>query len=146
MTVSVHDNWLYAQAVDHQRRRIVLHTVFPHVEPWEYTDVVFEGVVVHHFDRQQVGDDEGPANVLVDVEETDPLWLLGQYKDLLERWKGYGWPVHKYEGLDDLVAQLTRTGARCFGVDGTVGLHGFVFARTMELRRRESGSRAAVAD
>ena len=31
------------------------------------------------------------------------------------------------------------SGARCFGVHGTVGLHGFVFARTMQLRPRESG-------
>jgi hypothetical protein len=95
-----------------------------HVEPWEYTGVLFEGVVVHHFDRQQVGDEKGPASVLFGVEETDPLWLLGQYEDLLEREKGYGWPVHKYGSLDDLVGQLTGSGARCFGVHGTVGLHG----------------------
>ena len=95
-----------------------------HVEPWEYTGVLFEGVVVHHFDRQQVGEAKGPASVLFGVEETDPLWLLGQYEDLLEREKGYGWPVHKYGSLDDLVGQLTGSGARCFGVHGTVGLHG----------------------
>ena len=55
MRDSVHDNWLYAHAVDHERCRIVLHTVYPHVEPPEYTDVVFEGVVVHHFEQQKGG-------------------------------------------------------------------------------------------
>ena len=148
MSVSVHDNWLYAQAVDHQRRRIVLYTVFPHVEPWEYTDVVFTGVVAHHFERQQFGDDgEAPANVLFDVDEvTDPLGLLAEYEDLLMRTKGWAWPVDEYGSLDDLVSRLAGAGARCFAVVGTWGVHGFVFARTMELRPRASGTRASVAD
>jgi hypothetical protein len=51
MRDSIHDNWTYVQAVDHERRRVVLHTVWPHCEPPEYTDIVFEGVVVHHFER-----------------------------------------------------------------------------------------------
>jgi hypothetical protein len=147
VTVSVHDNWLYAHAVDHQRRRVVLHTVFTHVEPWEYTDVVFTGVVAHHFERQQFGGGEAPANVLFDVEEvSDLLGLLREYEELLRRTKGWGWPTLEYEGLDDLVAQVARAGARCFAVVGTWGLHGFVFARSMELRLRASGARASVAD
>jgi hypothetical protein len=135
---SVHDNWVYAQVVDHEGCRIILHTVWPHVEPPEYTDVVFDGVVVHHFEQQKVGGGRYPANVLFDVGEADPLFLLGQYEDLLRRTKNYGWPVFSYEGLDDLVGQLTAGGARCFEVHGVCGLHGFVFARSMELRARDS--------
>ncbi len=134
----VHDNWLYAQTVDHERCRIVLHTVYPHVEPPEYTDVIFEKVVVHHFEQQQVGGGPLPANVLFDVEESDPLFLLGQYAELLARTKQYGWPVFHYEGLKDLVSQLTADGARCFEVHGVCGLHGFVFAKSMTLRPRTS--------
>src|SRR5262249_10122899 len=115
-------------------------TVWPHVEPPEYTDVVFDGVVVHHFEQQKVGGGPVPANVLFDVEEADPLFILAQYEDLLSRTKQYGWPVSRYEGLKDLVTQLTVGGARCFEVHGVCGLHGFVFARSMELRAR--GSRA----
>jgi hypothetical protein len=137
MRDSVHDNWLYAQAVDHERRRIVLHTVYPHTGPPEYTDVVFEGVVVHHFEQQKVGGDV-PANVLFDVEESDPLFILGQYADLLARTKDHGWPVFRYEGLEDLVAQLTAGGARCFEVHGVCGLHGFVFGASMEFRARRT--------
>ena len=37
MRESVHDNWVYGQVVDHERCRIVLHTIYPHVEPSEYT-------------------------------------------------------------------------------------------------------------
>ena len=138
VTLSVHDNWLYAQVVDHERCRIVLHTVYPHVEPPEYTDVVFEGVVVHHFEQQKVGSGPLPANVLFDVEVTDPQVLLGQYADLLARNKNYGWPVLNYKTLDDLVRQLTARGAKCFKVHGVCGVDGFVFAASMDFRPRNS--------
>jgi hypothetical protein len=140
---SVHDNWVYAQAVDHERCRVVLHTIWPHSDPPEYTDIVFEGVAVHHFEQQKMGGGPCPANVLFDVEEADPLDILGQYQGLLARTRNHGWPVLRYDGLEDLAAQLTAGGARCFEVHGVCGLHGFVFARSMELRARES--RAEVA-
>ena len=85
MRESVHDNWIYAQAVDHERCRVVLHTVWPHCEPPEYTDVVFDGVVVHHFEQQKVGGGPYPANVLFDAEESEPAFILGQYTELLAR-------------------------------------------------------------
>jgi hypothetical protein len=138
MREHVHDNWIYAQAVDHERCLIVLHTVYVHTEPPEYTDIVFAGVVVHHFEQQKVGGGEVPANVLFDVEETDPLLVLAQYEELLARTKDYGWPVPDYEGLEDLAEQLTAGSARCFEVNGVCGISGFVFARSMELRARES--------
>ncbi len=138
MRDSVHDNWVYAQAVDHERCRIVLHTVYPHVDPPEYTDIVFEGVVVHHFEQQKVGGGTYPSNVLFDAEESEPAFILRQYAELLARTKSHGWPVLKYNGTEDLLSQLTAGGAKCFEVHGTCGLHGFVFAKSMELRRRKS--------
>ncbi len=141
---SVHDNWVYAQAVDHERCRIVLHTVYPHAEPPEFTDIVFEGVVVHHFEQQKVGGGSYPANVMFDVEESEPGLILGQYAELLSRTKNHGWPVFKYDGIEDLVSQLTAAGTKCFEVRGTCGLNGFVFAVRMEFRRRQL--RAEVTD
>jgi hypothetical protein len=141
---SVHDNWVYAQAVDHERCRVVLHTVYPHVEPPEYTDIVFEGVVVHHFEQQMVGGGPDPVNVLFDAAEADPAILLGQYTELLARTRNYGWPVPSYDGTGDLVSRLTAGGTRCFEIHGTCGLHGFVFAASMEFRRRPS--RAEVTE
>jgi hypothetical protein len=136
--VSVHDNWLYAQAVDHEQRRIVLHTVYPHVAPPEYTDVVFEGVVVHHFEQQGFGNSSKAANILFDVQETDSFFILRHYETLLASTRDYGWPVLRYENLNDLVAQLTAGGAKCFEVHGTLGLHGFVFAQSVKFRARQA--------
>src|SRR5204863_3753197 len=116
MRQHVHDNWIYAQAVDHERCRVVLHTVWPHGRPPEYTDIVFEGVVVHHFEQQKVGSGPHPANVLFDVEEAEPGFILGQYRELLARTEGYGWPLMEYDGIEDLASRLTARGAKCFEV------------------------------
>ena len=144
MRDSVHDNWVYAHAVDNERCRIVLHTVYPHVDPPELTDIVFQGVVVHHFEQQMVGRGERPAVVLFDVEESEPAFILGQYTELLARTKNYGWPVLRYESIEDLVSQLTIGGCKCFAVNGVCGLQGFVFAASMQLRSRTL--RAEVTD
>ncbi len=144
MPASVHDNWVYAQAVNHERCRIVLHTVYPHVQPPEFTDIIFEGVVVHHFEQQKVGGGPTPANVLFDVEEADGRDVLAEYGDLLARTKNHGWPVLKYAGVDDLAAQLTAAGAACFRVSGVCGLNGFVFAASMEFRKRVSRAEVGV--
>ena len=146
MPDSVHDNWVYAQAVDHERCRIVLHTVYPHVEPPEYTDIVFEGVVVHHFEQQKVGGGPYPANVLFDAEEAPAREVLRAHLPLLERLRNYGWPVFKWSDLADLAEQLTAGGAKCFGVHGTCGLHGFVFAASMEFRARQGRAQVTQAE
>ncbi|HEY1066134.1 MAG TPA: hypothetical protein VGE52_08490 [Pirellulales bacterium] len=138
MEANVHDNWLYAHAVDHHHRRIVLHTVYPHVEPAEFTDLVFEGVSVHHFEQQLMSSGPAPAVVLFGVEEVDAKWLLEQYGELLDRTKGYGWPIHAYDDLDDLIKKLTARGEKCFEIHGTIGIEGFVFAARMEVRSRRS--------
>lgn len=144
MPTSVHDNWVYAQATDHERCRIVLHTVYPHAQPPEYVDVVFEGVVLHHFEQQKVGNDPAPANVLFDVEEADPLFILTNYEDLLARTKNHGWPGPNYENVEDLAASLTASGAKCFHVDGVCGLEGFVFATSMQFRIRSSRAEVII--
>lgn len=143
MRDGVHDNRVSGQAVDPEQCRLVLHTVWPHAEPPEVTDIAFDGVVVHHVEQQKAGGGPFPATVLFEVEEADPALLLWEYTELLARTKYFGWPVSRYEGLSDLVTQLTVDRARCFEVQGVCGVHGFVFARSMELRPRTS--RAEVA-
>ena len=136
--LSVHDNWVYAQAVDYETCRVVLYTVFPHSQPPEYTDIAFEGVVVHHFERQLTGGSSGPANVLFDVEEADPLHVFAEFKGVIDRLKNHGWPVAEYTDVDDLVAKLTRAGAICYTVHGSCGLDGFVFASSVQFLPRPS--------
>jgi hypothetical protein len=142
--VSVHDNLVYAQVVDYDNCRVVLHTVYPHADPPEYTDIVFTGVVAYHVEQQAFRAGGVSANVVFDTEEADAPMVLGRYAELLAGAKQYGWPVLEYDGLADLAARLTVCGAKCFEVHSSCGLSGFVFAADMELRRRSS--RAQVAD
>ncbi|OWK45142.1 hypothetical protein FRUB_01473 [Fimbriiglobus ruber] len=138
MSVSVHDNWVYAHSVDYEKRRVVLYTIYPHVQPPEYTDVVFDGVVFHHFEQQKIGNGVVPANVLFDVEEADPMFTLNEYKELLARGRNHGWPGQDYDSLENLSARLTASGARCFRVSGVCGLDGFVFASSLQFLTRSS--------
>lgn len=138
MARSVHDNHVYLQIVDHEAARIVLHTWYPPA-PDEYTDIVFEGVVVHHFERQAVGPDA--QIILFDVYEGDAADLLAGWESLLAVTKNYGWPVQDYTTVDDLVARLTADGARCYLVHGVIGLDGFVFAKRMKFVERAAKAR-----
>ena len=143
LEAGIHDHWVYGQAVDHEKGVIVLYTIFPHVTPSLYVDVIFEAVVVHHFEQQNVGG-QAPAVVLFDITEEDPYFILNPYTTLLQKTKNYWWPMSGYTGIDDLVTKLTAGGAKCFNIHGTCGIHGFVFAKSMSLRKRTS--RASVTD
>ncbi len=139
MEISLHDNWVYALCVDHESQMIVLHTVYPHSEPYEFTDVIFADVLVHHFETQcMTTDPRYPSNVLFDIEEEEAGTTLGRYWDFISSNQNYGWPASGWNGRGDLAGILTSQGHRCFHIHGTVGLDGFVFAMTMILRPRTS--------
>jgi hypothetical protein len=136
--INLHDNWIYAQSVDHDARVIVLHTVFAHAEPWEFSDVVFEEVLVHHFETQGMTTRPPyPSNVLFDIEEEDVAITLERYREFILPKCRYGWPVGGWEDLGALAGLLTAQGHRCYHVHGTVGLDGFVVARGMRVVRRD---------
>lgn len=138
---SVHDNWLYAETFDHERRRIVLHTVYPHGETpddMEWTDVIFEGVVTHHFQEANYTSGPDPACVLFDIVDRDAFEVLRKYAELLASTRNRGWPLLHYTSLEDLAARLQTGGARCYEVQGVCGIQGFVIAASIEFRTRES--------
>lgn len=139
MDIGLHDNWLYAHMVDHDSRTIILHTMYPHGASPEFTDVIFEEVLVHHFETQCMRPDSGyPSNVLFDIEEEDATTTLGRYWEIISPKRNYGWPATSWKTMDELAAVLTTHGHRCFHIHGTVGLDGFVFARTMNVVARPS--------
>ena len=142
VSISVHDNFVYAQAVDYGHGRIVLHTVYADAEPHEYTDVVFDGVLACHLEQEQFGRSPYGANILFDVKEAELKNTLGQYGELLARTKNYAWPILEYETVEDLVKKLTASGAKCFEVHSSFGLCGFVIATSLEIRPRKSRAKA----
>ncbi|HEY2584138.1 MAG TPA: hypothetical protein VGI81_00065 [Tepidisphaeraceae bacterium] len=126
---SVHDNVVYSYIVECEDRRIVLHTQFRDGAADEYTDVVFTGVVAHHFECVL------PGNILFDVTETSPRAIIQTWSALFAAQKNYGWPnmIH-YRDVDDLIGILDSGGVRGFEIGSSLGLGGWVLATAMELQ------------
>jgi hypothetical protein len=137
MHSEVHDNHLYAYVVDCENQRIVLHTVFRDREPHEFTDVVFHGVCAHHFEQAL------PGNILFDVEEIDVDVLVRENASLFEASWRYAWPPIEYRGdLATLTAALRGASIRAYSVSSSLGLSGWVLARTCERYSRGVGAAA----
>src|SRR5689334_5956983 len=74
---NIHDNFVYALAVHLEQRVLVLHTEYrDRPAPFEFTDVRFLGVVVHHFD------DVAAPSILLDIMAVSPDWILKQGGEL----------------------------------------------------------------
>jgi hypothetical protein len=130
---NIHDNFVYAYAVLIDRRQLILHTQYRDVEPGELTDIIFSGVVAHYF--QDVGYD----NILLDIEEVEPEFIVHQQAELLSRRKNYGWPPLEYNSPADLIARLKEQRVRGYLVMGSAGLDGFVLACRVSYVTRTEG-------
>jgi hypothetical protein len=132
MERSVHDNLLYGYEVACEGRRIVLHTEFRDGGVEEFTDVIFSGVVAHHFQDVLTG------NILFGIDEMDVEQIVQSWGELFSEGTRHGWPdVIKYDNPADLVAMLRERGVKAFEISSSFGLRGFVLATAMELRARE---------
>src|SRR5439155_16532339 len=114
MELSVHDNILYGYTVvaDQNQSRsytITLYTEFLDSPPAEYTNVVFTGVVAHHFES------ELPNSILFDIEETDLERTYIDDQELFERLKNYGWP-YIYTTSDELFVTLKAKQIKAFTI------------------------------
>jgi hypothetical protein len=130
MKRSVHDNHLYAYEVDSRAQRIILRTKYSYdQEPFETTDVIFEGVLDHYF-RDTVF-----PSIISDVNETDPLRLITAHKEVIDQGhQSGGWPSFWKSTVEEMVASITDAGYKTFEISSSYGLDGWVVARSCELR------------
>jgi hypothetical protein len=132
---SVHDNIVYAYSILAESGQIILHTEFNETSPVEYTDVLFSGVVAHHFECSL------ESNILFDIDEVDVKAVLEEYAPLFQRLKNYGWPIPslvQYADLQDLERILRERGTHAYMVNSSLGLSGFILASSIECSQRES--------
>jgi hypothetical protein len=129
-TPSVHDNNVYAYCVLAETRQIILHTEFTEKPPVEYTDVIFEGVVAHHFECSLQG------NILLGIDQVDLKAILAEYAPTIQRLKPYAWPTLDFTDLDDLERKLRKRDIHAFRVDSSIGLTGFICASSIKYNRR----------
>ena len=129
MSISIHDNNVYAYTVRAAERTLVLYTEYRDGGRTEFTEVVFEGVLTHYFEGVLEG------NILFDIEEAPSI--LDQYADLFRRMRNYNWPC-TFDDLGDLKVRVASAGYRPFAVSSSYGLSGFVLAQRMELIPRQA--------
>lgn len=127
---SVHDNNVYAYIVQCEGRQIVLHTEYRDGGAEEFTDVIFTGVVAHHFECVLHG------NILFGITEVEPGDIVPQSAELFARQKSYGWPAIEYGEPQELVSALKSQGVRGFEIASSYGLKGWVLAGAMEVAER----------
>lgn len=108
-------------------RTITLHTVFRDSNTEESVDVIFSGVVAHAFEH------ELPVNILLDIEETDVPTIVHGHSEIFSKSWRWGWPPVEYGGdLHALIAKLQSLSVRAYTIDGSLGLCGWVLAKSCE--------------
>src|SRR5262249_8061851 len=96
----------------------------------EYTDVIFDGVVAHHFELAR------DKNILDGIDWDWPSHIYAAYKDLFERARPYLWPI-AYSNEQELFDKLRQQGIEGFWITAHWGLCGWVFAKGFKLESRE---------
>jgi hypothetical protein len=130
--ISVHDNNVFAIDIRCEEKVIVLHTEFREGTPPEYVDVVFSGVVAHHFNHVLDG------NILFDTTEETPQTFYEENKKYLREFRRYGLPIN----CDDskaFVEQIIQQNLRIFEINPSYGLFGWVIAAKMEYVESNAG-------
>ena len=130
---SVHDNNVYAYGVDCAGRRIVLHTEYREAGEPEFTDVVFTGVLAHHFEDVMRG------NILFDVNEIDVADVVARWAAVFSARKHYGWPeAIEYSEPQELPELLRQRNLKAYEIHSSYGLGGWVLAEAVEFRERSA--------
>ena len=127
--ISVHDNVILSYTVGCKSREIVFETEFPGDER-ELTNVTFSGVVAYEFQN-----DSEARSMIFDFEEDSPLAL---YDDNVEKFRAhlpYGWPGKWAKSRESARAFFQENGIRAWYLAASVGMHGWILARSMVFER-----------
>ncbi len=129
--ISVHDNFMISYSVLCQKREIHLHTTFLDKEPHEYTDIIFFGVVLYHFECDNLD------TIIFDIEEAALEDVYAEYEDLFSRLKNYAWITFDYESKEDLFQKMREKNVKAFTINSSYGLAGWVWAENMSKKQRD---------
>ncbi len=131
MDISIHDNQLTSYSVLCQKREIHLHTTFLDSEPYEYTDVIFSGVVIYHFECDNLD------TVIFDIGEAELEDIYAEYESLFSRLKNYAWITFTYESKEDLIRKVREMNVKAFTINSSYGLAGWIWAESMSKKLRD---------
>jgi len=125
MDISVHDNRLISYCVLSETHEIRMHTIYEDREPYEYTDVVFSGVVAYYFEQDTF------KTILFDIEEEDIARIYDSNRDRFAAGQNYGWPGMWNKSEQTALEYLASLGVKGFTLSSVCGMSGWVLAKSM---------------
>jgi len=127
---SVHDNHLFAYAVDAKTRTVILHTEYAYgLPPYAQTDVVFTGVLDHYF-RDAV-----LPSIVFGVDEIDTQEMIREHKEQID--EGHriaGWPSFWRDTVEGMAMVISEGGYKTFEISSSYGFHGWVVAKACAIQ------------
>jgi hypothetical protein len=127
---SLHDSLLTGYSVDGSAKVLVLHTE-PHRGDGGAFDIRFAGVVAYRFEGDCL------QNIVSDIVEVSTEAVVGDGGTLAELHRQYGWPPGWDPAREDFVQFLRRQGCRCFELNCSYGMGGWVAAESMKVVARD---------
>jgi hypothetical protein len=129
--ISIHDNFLLGYEVDASKREIVLRTEFRDSGEAENTDVIFSEVAAYHFTNDSFG------TILFGIDVVDSNQIFHDNWTLFEAgWKRSGWPGEWGTSKEKASAYFAQNAIRGFYIGSSIGMSGWVLAKTMEMRSK----------
>jgi hypothetical protein len=126
----LHDSLLTGYAVDGSTRRLVLHTQ-PHRGDGGAFDVRFTGVVAYRFEGDCL------QNIVFEIVEVSTEAVVGDGRLFAELHRQCGWPAGWDPAKEDAAQFLRRQGSRCFKINCSYGMLGWIAADQMQIKRRD---------
>ena len=124
MTISIHDGVIIGYSVNFMESelRLDIETVTK-----EIVTVTFENYLAHHFDHVMAG------SILFDIEEVDSNKFIMDNREQFDSHKSYAWPID----TNDLEKYIKNNNYNCYVIFASLGLSGYVFAKTLNFKRKK---------
>jgi hypothetical protein len=133
MNLSIHDNQIISYTVNSHKREIHFQTVYKDKEPYEYTDVIFSGVIIYHFECDNFN------SIILDIDEVSLEEVYSQYESLFFKLKNYGWLSIDFETKEELIQKMKIENIKAFRINTSYGLDGWIWANCMIKKQRGNG-------
>jgi hypothetical protein len=133
--LSIHDNYVTGYSVMIEEKKIILNTEFrDRGEPFERTDVIFEGVEAY-----LIYDSLG--GILFDIDEIDLDYIIKEYRHEFKKNVKYSWPGPWNESSDAVRAFVRENGLTTYQVHSSIGFDGFIISKSMRKVKAEQPAR-----
>lgn len=130
--MSIHDGVIVGYTVDFLKQEMLLNieTVTDDI-----VTVTFEDHLAHSFNHVMAG------SIIFDIEEVDLSNFLKQNRDQFEYHKLYSWPTW-YDDVNELKEYLLNNNYKCYIITASLGLTGYILAKTFKLRNNANFKKA----